>query len=139
MTRIGVRIRSARKEAGLSQEVLAKKIGVNRSYLSLVENGKSSPTFEFVEKIAGGIGLRVEDIVLGEKGRFLVYDTDDEAPMYEGLSELLQDQNQMILMNITDDEVDILRSIRLNSRIRPSKQFFIQALLDFRKSKQSAK
>lgn len=139
MTKIGARIREARKHAGLSQEALADRIRVNRSYLSLVENGKSSPTFEFVEKIAGGIGLRVEDIILGERGRYLVYDTDDEAPMYEGLSELLQDEGQMILMNITDEEVDILRSIRLNSRIRPSKEFFIQALLDFRKSKQPAR
>lgn len=139
MTKIGERIRTARKQAGLSQEVLADRIGVNRSYLSLVENGKSSPTFEFVEKIAGGIELRVEDIILGERGRYLVYDADDEAPMYEGLSELLQDQEKTILMNITDEEIDILRSIRLNSRIRPSKEFFIQALLDFRKSKQSSR
>ncbi|MFH1011446.1 MAG: helix-turn-helix transcriptional regulator, partial [bacterium] len=91
MPRIGERIREARKRAGLSQEALADRIGVNRSYLSLVENGKSSPTFEFVEKIAGGMALRVEDIVLGERGRYLVYDAEDESPMYEGLAELLQD------------------------------------------------
>ncbi|MBM3324852.1 MAG: helix-turn-helix transcriptional regulator [Calditrichaeota bacterium] len=136
MPRIGERIREARKRAGLSQEALADRIGVNRSYLSLVENGKSSPTFEFVEKIAGGMSLRVEDIVLGERGRYLVYDAEDESPMYEGLAELLQDESQVLLMNITDEEKEILRTIRLNSRIRPSKQFFIQALLDFRKSKQ---
>ena len=137
MTKIGQRIRDARRKAGLSQEALADKISVNRSYLSLVENGKSSPTFEFVEKIAQGIDLRVEDIILGEQGRYLVYDAEDEAPMYDGLSELLQDHHQMILMNITEEEIDVLRTIRLNSRIRPSKEFFIQALLDFRKSKQS--
>ncbi len=137
MAKIGQRIREARRKAGLSQEALADKISVNRSYLSLVENGKSSPTFEFVEKIAQGIDLRVEDIILGEQGRYLVYDAEDEAPMYDGLSELLQDHHQMILMNITDEEIDVLRTIRLNSRIRPSKEFFVQALLDFRKSKQS--
>ena len=137
MAKIGQRIREARRKAGLSQEALADKISVNRSYLSLVENGKSSPTFEFVEKIAQGIDLRVEDITLGEQGRYLVYDAEDEAPMYDGLSELLQDHHQMILMNITDEEIDVLRTIRLNSRIRPSKEFFVQALLDFRKSKQS--
>lgn len=139
MAKIGERIRKARKQANMSQEALADKIGVNRSYLSLVENGKSSPTFEFVEKIAGGIDLRVEDIILGEKGRYLVYDSEDEAPMYDGLQELLQDQHQVILMNITEEEIDILRTIRLNSRIRPSKEFFIQALLDYRKSRQPAR
>ena len=136
MAKIGQRIREARRKAGLSQEALADKISVNRSYLSLVENGKSSPTFEFVEKIAKGIDLRVEDIILGEQGRYLVYDAEDEAPMYDGLSELLQDHQQMILMNITDEEIAVMRTIRLNSRIRPSKAFFVQALLDFRKSKQ---
>jgi transcriptional regulator with XRE-family HTH domain len=136
MPRIGERIREARKAAHLSQEMLADRIGVNRSYLSLVENGKSSPTFEFVEKIAGGMGLRVEDVVLGEKGRYLIYDAEDESPMYDGLAELLQDESQRLMMNITEEEVELLRTIRLNSRIRPSKQFFIQALLDYRKSKQ---
>jgi hypothetical protein len=56
--------------------------------------------------------------------------------MYDGLAELLQDESQRLMMNITEEEVELLRTIRLNSRIRPSKQFFIQALLDYRKSKQ---
>lgn len=135
MSKIGDRIRQARKNAGHSQEALADRIHVNRSYLSLVENGRSSPTFEFLEKVAGGLGIRVEDLVLGQEiaGLFRVHPT--EGPVYDGLAELLADEEQMLLMNPTPEEVGMLRSLRVDPRWRPSKRFFIEALLDYRKNR----
>jgi transcriptional regulator with XRE-family HTH domain len=135
MSKIGERIRQARKRAGQSQEALADRIQVNRSYLSLVENGKSSPTFEFLEKVAGGVGINVEDLVLGQEITGLVTVDATEGPVYDGLSELLHDAEQMLLMNPTADELGVLKSIRVDSRYRPSKRFFVEALLDYRKNR----
>jgi transcriptional regulator with XRE-family HTH domain len=137
MSKIGARILQARKIAGLSQEQLADRIDVNRSYLSLVENGKSSPTFEFLEKIAAGIEINVEDLVIGQQISGLVTVDPEQGPIYDGLSELLHDSEQMLLMNPSQDEIDILRSIRVDSHYRPSKRFFIEVLLDFRKTRQT--
>lgn len=135
MSKIGERIRLARKNAGQSQESLADRIRVNRSYLSLVENGKSSPTFEFLEKIAGGLGVKVEDLVIGQEiSSFVALDAAD-GPLYEGLLDLLQDREQMLLMNPSPEELAILKSIRLDTRYRPSKRFFVEALLDYRKAR----
>lgn len=135
MSKIGERIRSARKKAGHSQEALADRIKVNRSYLSLVENGKSSPTFEFLEKVAGGLNIAVEDLVLGHEISGLVNVEHAQGPVYEGLAELLNDGEQMLLMNPTPEEVGILKNIRVDSRYRPSKRFFVEALLDYRKNR----
>lgn len=133
MSKIGDRIRHARKSAGMSQEELAAKIRVNRSYLSLVENGKSSPTFEFMEKIASGLEIRVEDLAVG-RGKGEPWPDEFEGDsIHEGLQQLLNDDQQMLLMNPSPDEIRILRSIRMDSRYRPSKKFFVEALLDFRK------
>jgi transcriptional regulator with XRE-family HTH domain len=135
MSKIGSRIHQARKIAGLSQEQLADRINVNRSYLSLVENGKSSPTFEFLEKVAEGLEIQVEDLVLGQQISGLVLVDPEQGPLYEGLGELLRDTEQMLLMNPTQEEIDILRSIRVDPHYRPSKRFFVEVLLDYRKTR----
>ena len=135
MPTIGERIREARKRAGLSQDELASRINVNRSYLSLVENGKSSPTYEFLEKIASGLNLSAQDLVLGHEISGFVAVTPGHGPMYEGLADLLRDSEQMLMMNPTEEELRILKTIRVDPRFRPSKRFFIDALLDYRKNR----
>jgi transcriptional regulator with XRE-family HTH domain len=134
-SRIGENIRRARKLAGQSQEGLADRIKVNRSYLSLVENGKSSPTFDFLEKVAAGLDVKVEALVLGREGTGSFTGGFAGEPHYEGLAELLQDDAQMLLMNPTAEELDILKNIRVDARFRPSKKFFVEALLDYRKNR----
>jgi transcriptional regulator with XRE-family HTH domain len=135
MSKIGDRVRQARKTVGDSQEDLAERIKVNRSYISLVENGKSSPTFEFLEKVAGGLNMNVEDLVVGQPITGLVSYDVNEGPAYEGLVDLLHDEEQMLLMNPSPDELGILKTIRVDSRYRPSKRFFIEALMYYRKNK----
>ena len=134
---IGQRIREVRKERGLSQEELAEKIGLNRSYLSLVENGRSSPTFEFIERVSRGLEIDIRSLILGE--RFVRYEDDvgHESWIYPGLKDFLTDEETMILMNPTEDEILALKGIRFAGRFLPSKEFFRQALLDYRKHKRS--
>ncbi|MFH0766435.1 MAG: helix-turn-helix transcriptional regulator, partial [Calditrichota bacterium] len=48
------RLKQLRREQGLSQGELADAAGINRSYLSMVENDRSSPTMEVVQKLAKG-------------------------------------------------------------------------------------
>ena len=44
MSSAGAHIQQRRKAVGLSQAALAAKIGVDKSFLSLVENGRRNPT-----------------------------------------------------------------------------------------------
>ena len=135
MSKIGDRVRQARKAIGDSQEDLAARIHVNRSYISLVENGKSSPTFEFLEKVASGLNMNVEDLVVGQPITGMVSFDATEGPAYEGLVDLLHDEEQMLLMNPSPDEIGLLKTIRVDPKYHPSKRFFIEALLDYRKNK----
>ena len=132
---IGERIRQARRNASLSQEALSEKIGVNRSYLSLVENGKSSPTFDFLEKVARGLELMSEDLILGQEISQYFREVTDYGFVYEGLARFLEDREQMLLMNPSPDEIQVLQRIRVGTEYMPSKRFFTEALLDLRKSR----
>ena len=55
--RIAERVSELRTARGLSLDALAKKSGVSRSMISLVERGESSATAVVLEKLATGLGV----------------------------------------------------------------------------------
>ena len=132
---IGARIREARKETGISQEALAALVRVNRSYLSLVENGRSSPTFDFLEKVASGLNLRVEELMLGKAAFHHITYSPEHGYVYRALQEFLDDREQTLLMNPSDEEIVALKAVRLHPAHEPTKRFFVDALLDLRRTR----
>jgi transcriptional regulator with XRE-family HTH domain len=56
-SRFGTRLRGIRLEANLSQEELAEMLSISVEFLSLIERGKSAPSFETLERI--GKRLRI--------------------------------------------------------------------------------
>lgn len=61
-SRFGDAVRKARMAAGLTQEELADRSGLDRSYIGGVERGKRNPTLAVIEKIADGLGLSVAEL-----------------------------------------------------------------------------
>ena len=47
----------------MSQTDLAEKIGADKGYVSLLENGKKNPTLVTFEKIAKALGVSIEDLI----------------------------------------------------------------------------
>ncbi len=50
----------ARKNAGLTQAELAKRIGADKGYISRIERGLTIPTVATLYKIAAAMGMTVE-------------------------------------------------------------------------------
>jgi len=63
----GSRVREERKRLGLSQEALAAKAHLDRTYVGGVERGERNPSLESIARIANA--LKVEIRVLFESGR----------------------------------------------------------------------
>lgn len=51
---------NARKNAKLTQEELAKRIGADKGYISRIERGLTIPTVSTLYRIAAAMGLTVE-------------------------------------------------------------------------------
>lgn len=56
---LGQRIRTARRELGMSQERLAHEANLDRSYVGRVERGEHNLTFVSLVKIARALGCDV--------------------------------------------------------------------------------
>jgi putative transcriptional regulator len=58
----GVRIRAARKQAGLTQQDLSTAVVVSRQTIIAMETGDYAPSVYLALKIAGALGTTVESL-----------------------------------------------------------------------------
>src|SRR5258708_37816627 len=72
-------IRRARREAGLTQEQLAGRLGVSQAALARLERSGANPTIATLERVLGAAGRRL-DLRLGRPTP-----TVDEGPPAEAL------------------------------------------------------
>lgn len=56
-------LRQLREERGWSQEQLAERANLNRSYLGEVERGRAVPSLITVSKLAGALGIRLSSFI----------------------------------------------------------------------------
>jgi transcriptional regulator with XRE-family HTH domain len=57
----GLRIKELRLKKGLSQEALALKAGIDRTYMTSVENGKRNVSIKNIEKILSALEISFSD------------------------------------------------------------------------------
>ena len=63
--RFGQRLRGIRQERGLSQEELAFKAGLHRTYVSSAERGKRNVGLVNVERLAQALDIDICDLFSG--------------------------------------------------------------------------
>lgn len=69
-------LREKRKEVGLSQEVLALDVGLERTFISMLERGQRQPSLTTMLKIAPALGCSATEL-MAEIERVL----EEPAPM----------------------------------------------------------
>jgi len=58
----GDRVRELRKSKGLSQEALAEKANVHRTYIGMIERAEKNITLKNIEKISNALKVKIRDI-----------------------------------------------------------------------------
>jgi transcriptional regulator with XRE-family HTH domain len=58
----GKRVRNLRLEKGLSQEELAFKVGIHRTYIGGIERGERNPSLKNIAAIAKALGVTLSDL-----------------------------------------------------------------------------
>lgn len=57
----GKRVRELRQAQGLSQEALAFKAGIDRTYMTSIENGKRNVSIQNIEKVINALEISIQD------------------------------------------------------------------------------
>ena len=60
---MAARIKAIRERRGLTQQELAKKAGIGRSYLARLETARQDPTLSTLEKIAKALRVKVRQLI----------------------------------------------------------------------------
>ena len=62
LIKFGERVRETRKDKGLSQEELAHKANLHRTYIGMIERAEKNITLINIEKIANALEIRINDL-----------------------------------------------------------------------------
>lgn len=60
---LATRVRAERARLGLSQESLAEKAGLHRTYIGSIERGERNVSIDNVERLAKALGVRASDLI----------------------------------------------------------------------------
>ena len=71
--RIGETIKKARIQHNLTQEQLGDKIGVKRSQICKLENGRCSPTISTISRVFRALGIATATLDLGIGGKVALW------------------------------------------------------------------
>lgn len=75
---LGARVRALREAMDLSLRDLAERSGVSAPMLSQVERGETSPTLQIATRIAGGLDLRLSQLLRLDEGGSVTIVRHDE-------------------------------------------------------------
>lgn len=77
MENLGARLKRARQKSGLALREVARQLGVSASFVSQMENGKSTPSVATLYSMAQLLGVSIDELFSGD-------DMADDAPSTGG-------------------------------------------------------
>ncbi len=63
LIKFGERVRSERTRLNLSQEELARRAGVHRTYIGMIERAEKNITLDNINKIANALDIKISDLL----------------------------------------------------------------------------
>ena len=122
------RFKELRKAIGFTQEELAEKIGLSRSYINLIEMGKKIPAERTIKDISRTFNINEKWLFEGE-GEMFLPELDEEAVF---VSQLLSDDDNPLYDLIKDvmkaycelgpKEQEVLRMFALKLKDKQKKE-----------------
>jgi transcriptional regulator with XRE-family HTH domain len=62
LIKFGNRVREERLRQGLTQEELAERAGVHRTYIGMIERAEKNVTLLNIEKLARALSLKIQEL-----------------------------------------------------------------------------
>jgi len=122
---IGKRIKERRKELGLSQEDLAEILRCKKQNISEYELGKRKGlNLKKLEQIAQALNIDISYL--------LGYENTEDTEVPQPLIDFLTDKELLYRLDVKQEEIEFLKSIRFRPNQKPNKQTYIDMLMIYR-------
>lgn len=92
-------IRELREQRQWTQEQMAEKLGLTRNGYAKIETGKSTPSLERLDEIAGILGVKVIELLKLENKALIVQTQNYEANYYQNYQNHEKSQIQIDKLN----------------------------------------
>lgn len=121
---LAARLKAARLAKSLTQDEVARSIGVKQRWISKLERGDKRPNIETLSKLAKLYGVNESNLLQGETfankpgldhngGHTVAQETEKADHANDSLAELAADTLLLDALQITPEEWTALRSIKL--------------------------
>jgi transcriptional regulator with XRE-family HTH domain len=107
-------IEDRRRELGLTQEMVAKKVGVKANYVGYLERGMRHPSQKVVERLSSALKLDSQDLYLlaNPRVRSLLGKAPKAAPSSQSLwQKFLRDSSLQQSQGLTSQEKEALAQV----------------------------
>ncbi|MCO5734630.1 helix-turn-helix domain-containing protein [Rhizobium sp. SSA_523] len=118
MTPFGEALRDLRREKGVTQQEMARAIGVSPAYLSALEHGRRGrPSFEFIQRVCGYFNIiwdEAEELLRLAEGSDprVTVDTAGLPARYTALANLLARKIRHLEPDMVEDMIERLENTR---------------------------
>jgi len=110
----GEKIRKLRMSLGLTQEEVALRADLARSFISQVETDKTSPTVDNLERILKAVGSNLQSFFSDYKHEKIVYRKDERVPVYDEPRGI---KSQLLMDAVEHKKVDaIITTLKAGAR-----------------------
>jgi len=117
-------IRNRRRQLDMTQEQLARRVGISVPYIGLLEAGRRHPSERVVIKLANMLGLDARELfVLANPGTRVLASQEPNFAGPSAWESFVEDKELCNSLNITDQEMDILSRVALMGDVRSSRDF----------------
>jgi transcriptional regulator with XRE-family HTH domain len=124
-------LKQARQSLGLSQQMLARKLGVRASHVGYLEQGRRRPSLKLLKSLAETLGVDKERLFLlsHPEAKDLIEDNSSKrrsSGKGNAFQELIADKAVLVRNNVTSKELKVLSHITLlGSVLQPRDYLFI--------------
>ncbi|WP_276956321.1 helix-turn-helix domain-containing protein [Allomeiothermus silvanus] len=125
---LGERLRTMRKEKGLSLRRASEEAGISVAYLSRLEGDDANPTLEVLERLAKLYGVPLEELTAGTR------ETSRPLQLVPALVEFLKAYEDSFPELKDPDWRRTLSNIRLRGRYPEKKEDWLSLFLELRRA-----
>jgi XRE family transcriptional regulator, regulator of sulfur utilization len=124
---LGEMVRSHREGLGFTQRSLAKKLGVEASYVAFIESGRRKPSLKLVAQLADALRVDRQDLLIlahPEAKELIAEAKPEKRPkLSPSWQRFIENRELLARYNVTNHELRALENLSFLGTVSSAKEF----------------